>query len=285
MFEGIITALVTPFDENKNIDYDTFAMLIERQILLGVKNILILGSTGECESISKAEKIKLIKLAKKHMSPYSKLIVGTGASDTQTAIKNTALAKSCGADACLVVTPYYAKCTQEGIILHYQQILDAVDIPIIIYNVPSRTNINIKPSTLVTLSKNKNIVALKEASTDISHIIEVFHTNCMPVFCGNDNLAQIFYSLNAKGIISVTSNVFPRAMLDFHENAKKRSEITSKLYNFNNLMFIEPNPIPVKYALHKLGLIKNELRLPLTPLSKNYSQLLDDEIEKLKEYL
>ena len=285
MFEGIITALVTPFDENINVDFDTFSMLIERQILLGVKNILILGSTGECESISQNDRIKMIKLAKRQLPSFAKLIVGTGAPDTETAVNQTMLAKKYGADACLVVSPYYSKCTQSGIIKHFEEISNRVDIPIIVYNVPSRTNINICADTIVELAKLKNIVALKEASTDITHIIDVFHKKALPIFCGNDNLAEVFYALGGKGIISVTSNVFPGAMLEVHQNVKRRNEILNKLYNFNNLMFCEPNPIPVKYALSSLGIIQNILRLPLTPLDEKHHENIDKELERLKEFL
>ena len=282
--EGVITALVTPFDEQHKVDYDAFCMLIERQILLGIKNILILGSTGECESITSQEKTKLIKLAKRHMPSYAKLIVGTGAPDTKRAVADTIHAKNNGADACLVVTPYYSKCTQEGIFRHYQEI-SKVDVPIIVYNVPSRTNVNIEVQTLRKISKLKNIVALKEASTDISHILDVFHEKVMPVFCGNDNLSGVFYGLGAVGTISVTSNVYPKAILDLHNSERKRKYILDKLYHFNNFMFCEPNPIPVKYALSHLGIIKNYLRLPLTPLSEKFKKNIDECMENLKEFL
>lgn len=284
MFEGITTALVTPFDLQHNVDFDAFSMLIERQILLGIKNILILGSTGECESISQNDRIKMIKIAKRHMPAFAKLVVGTGAPDTETTVSQTSLAKRYGADACLVVSPYYSKCTQSGILKHFEQI-NNVNIPIIVYNVPSRTNINISADTLTELAKFKNVVALKEASTDILHILDVFHKNTLPVLCGNDNLAKVFYALGAKGIVSVTSNIFPKAMQSVHTDAKRRSEILKRFYNFNNLMFSEPNPIPIKYALSSLGIIQNILRLPLTPLSEKYCTLIDNELENLKEFL
>ncbi len=282
--EGVITALATPFDDQSKVDYDAFCMLIERQILLGIKNILILGSTGECESITREERTKLIKLAKRHMPSYAKLIVGTGAPDTKRAVAETKHAKDSGADACLVVTPYYSKCTQEGIFKHYLEI-SKVDVPIIVYNVPSRTNVNIEVQTLKKISTLKNIVALKEASTDISHILDVFHENVLPVFCGNDNLSGVFYGLGAVGTISVTSNVYPKAIMEMYSSEKKRKYILNKFYDFNILMFCEPNPIPVKYALSHLGIIKNNLRLPLTPLSEKFTKKISDCMESLKEFL
>ena len=284
MFDGVCTAIVTPFNQLGDIDYDAFALLIERQLLYGVKAILILGSTGECESIEESEKIKIIKFAKKRIANSAKLIVGTGSASTTETIKQTKIAKKLGADMCLIVSPYYAKCTQRGVFEHYNKISHQVDIPIIVYNVPSRTNVNIDAITLREISKLKNICAVKEASTDIAHIQKVFKYCNLPVFCGNDNLIDIFYSLGAKGIISVTSNVFPRALLDFHKFPKKRKEIAQKLCVFNDLMFCEPNPIPVKYALCKLGLIKNVLRLPLLPLENNCDQI-DEQLQNLKEFL
>ena len=285
IFEGSCVALVTPFKNNK-IDYAALQNLIEFQLGEKTDAILILGTTGESSCVSFVEREKIIDFAKNIINGKAKLIVGTGSNNTQTAIKYTKQAKKLGADAALVVSPYYNKCTQQGAILHFEKIANCVDMPIILYNVPSRTGFNINPQTVAHLSKCENIVAIKEANSNIEHILQLFNLckDKIDIYCGNDNLNHIFKSLGAKGTISVVANVFPKQIKQQYKiaNQNKQNNLAEKLYDFCNLCFIETNPIPIKYVLFKMGLIQNELRLPLCPLSQQNSQLVWDCYQKTK---
>lgn len=281
MFKGVITALVTPFKKNKQIDYISLQKLLDYQISNNIKNILILGTTGEASTISFEEREQLIKFTKNYLPQDCKLIVGTGTNNTQTTIKNTMQAKSFGADACLIVTPYYNKCTQEGVIEYYKKI-SKINIPFIVYNVPSRTGFNISASTMTKLCKIKNMVGIKEANSNIEHILNVFNKvgNLTNIYCGNDNLNHIFFMLKAKGTISVVSNILPNQINKSFKNIKNAKTITDQNFEINKLLFIEPNPIPIKYALSKMGLIKNFVRSPLTTLSRKYKTQINTQLQK-----
>ena len=287
IFEQSCVALVTPF-KNKKVDFGAMQKLIEIQLKANTDAILILGTTGEASCISYSERAKIIKFAKNIINGKTKLIVGTGANCTETAIKNTKQAQKLGADAVLIVTPYYNKCTQQGAILHYQKIANSVDIKIILYNVPSRTGFNLLPQTVERLAENKNIVAIKEANSNIEHILQLFKLckDKIDIYCGNDNLNHIFFMQGAKGVISVVANVFPKQIKkQFSGDIKTSIKIADVLYDFNNMCFVETNPIPIKYVLHKIGLIENEQRLPLCPLSKDNQQPLWECYQKTKEQL
>ncbi|MBO5884365.1 MAG: 4-hydroxy-tetrahydrodipicolinate synthase [Clostridia bacterium] len=281
MFSGVITALVTPFKKNKQIDYNALQKLLDYQILNNIKNILILGTTGESCTIDFYEREKLIKFTKNYLPSNCKLIVGTGTNNLQQTIKNTIQAKTLGADACLVVAPYYNKCTQNGVVDYYKKI-SQLNIPYIVYNVPSRTGFNISPVTMLKLCKQKNMVGIKEANSNIEHILEVFNKvgNFTNIYCGNDNLNHIFFSLKAKGTISVISNIFPYQISQSLKSAKNSKIITEQNFELTKLLFVEPNPIPIKYALSKMGLIKNYVRSPLTTLSKKYKNKINQELKK-----
>ncbi len=283
IFKGVCTALVTPFAKNKKVDYKALEKILKFQIENGVDAILILGTTGESSTISQQEREQIIKFSKKTINKKCKLIVGTGSNDTLKTIELTNQASKLGADGCLIVTPYYNKCTQKGIYNHYKTISQNTNIPYIVYNVPSRTGFNIEPKTMQKIVTLKNVVGLKEANTSIDHILSMFQTlQNFPIYCGNDNLSHVFYSLNGSGIISVTSNAFPSEVKKSYKNKKESLWYFKKFYNFNNLMFCEPNPIPVKYVLYKKGLIKNCLRQPLENLEYKHKKMIDNELKKME---
>ena len=280
LFKGVCTALITPFDNENKIDYKALERLINFQIQNGVKNILLLGSTGEGEALSQNERMEVVDFAKSVMPAKAKLIVGAGSNTPEKSIQLILEAQKMGADGCLIQTPYFNRCTQDGIIAHFEKICENVDIPIIVYNIPSRSGVNIMPKTMARLSQFENIVGLKEANGNIDHILEMFNLvkGRLPIYCGNDNLNYLFKCLGGDGTISVTSNVFPKEIVNLFERERESDD---KFYNFYKLLFCEPNPIPVKYAVSKLGLAQNNLRLPLTRLSKNFQNKIRKEMKIL----
>ena len=276
IFEGSCVALVTPF-KNCKVDFEALGRLIDFQLEAKTDAILVLGTTGEASTLSVREKVEIIKFAKNKIDGKAKFIVGTGGNCTESAVKMSALAQKLGADAILVVTPYYNKCTQNGAYMHYEKIANAVKIPVILYNVPSRTGFNLLPETVQKLAEIKNIVAIKEANGDINHILDLFD-KCrgkLDIYCGNDNLNHIFYMLGGKGTISVVANVLPNEIKQQYIN--RDGKVLNKI---SSLCFVEPNPIPVKFLLSHMGLIQNELRLPLTTLSDGYKKQLVDCLEQ-----
>lgn len=280
MNSNVITALVTPFKKNKQIDYNALTKLLDFQISNGITQILILGTTGESSTIDFCEREQLIKFVKNYLPNNCKLIVGTGANNTQTAIKYTIQAKDCGADACLVVTPYYNKCTQDAIVKYYSKI-SKVGLDFMVYNVPSRTGFNIQPKTMLKLYSLNNMIGIKEANSNIDHILELFDMvkNKTNIYSGNDNLNHLFCMLGAKGSISVISNILPKQMSNC-ASVHDHKQFCKENYNLSKLMFVEPNPIPIKYALYKMGLIENNLRSPLTSLSQKYKNQINKELSK-----
>lgn len=281
IFKGICTALVTPFTKSGEVDYVALKNLIDFQVKAKVNAILILGTTGESPSITDNEREKIIVFTKSLLPKSIKLIVGTGSNNFEKAKAQTLQAKYLGADGALIVTPYYNKCTQNGVYMFYKKLSDASKFPIIVYNVPSRTGFNIMPNTMAKLAKLKYICGLKEANGNIDHIQEMFHVlQNFPIYSGNDNLNYLFFKLGAKGSISVASNAYPK-LLAMHYKTKSLM-LHKKLYEINKLLFVETNPIPIKYVLSKMGLVQNELRLPLTKLEEKNKLLLDKEIKNLE---
>jgi len=280
VFSGSCTAIITPF-KNEMVDYDSFKKLIAHQLENGTDAIVVLGTTGEPATLSEEEKEKIIFFAKNEIAGRAKFIVGTGANCTEKAVDNSVIAESLGADALLIVTPYYNKCTQNGLLEHYKKISNTVSIPIIVYNVPSRTGVNILPETALKLSEIKNICGLKEASGDIGQIMNLCKmlNGKMAIYSGDDSLNFIFLTLGGSGVISVTGNVFPKEVkllttlvkAGQFEEAKNLHE---KLLSINKNLFIEVNPIPVKFACSQLKLCENELRLPLTPLEEKHEEII-----------
>lgn len=275
IFEGSCVAIVTPFKDGK-VDYVSFKNLIEFQISNGTDAIVVLGTTGESSTMNEEEKKEVILFCNKTINKRVKMIVGTGSNNTLQVVKNSKFAIENGADALLIVTPYYNKCTQRGVIEHYRFIADAVHFPIIVYNVPGRTGVNIKPETYLELSKLDEICGIKEASGNIEQICEVCKVlrNKVAIYSGDDSLNYLFMSLGAKGCISVTANILPKDVSDLMHHAlngefNKALLLHEKLFNLNKCIFVEVNPIPVKNALNKLNLCDNEVRLPLTNMEEN----------------
>ena len=283
IFEGTCTALVTPFNTKNEIDYDAAKRIVEFQIENQVDAILILGSTGESFSLSTSERQKFISFVRSLVPKTVKLIVGAGSNICEEAIRLVSEAEALGADACLVQTPFFCKCTQNGIFQHFKKICKSVNLPIIVYNIPSRSGVNILPETMHRLCEIEKIAGLKEANGDIEHVLKMANTigDEIAFYCGNDNLYPLFLALGCSGTISVTSNVFPAEIVKMWQDGKRALEIHNRLFKFNNLMFCEPNPIPVKYALSKLGKIENALRLPLTSLEESHEKEIDEQLKIL----
>lgn len=284
MFRGLCTAIVTPFKDNK-VDYETFKKLIDFQIINKAQAIVFFGTTGEASTLSKKEKREIADFAVKYVNKRVKVIVGSGSNNTLEAVKNSKTYEKLGVDGLLVVTPYYNKCTQNGLIQHYLKIANSVNIPIILYNVPGRTGVNILPSTVLTLSKHKNIVAIKEASGNIMQIQEILSIvdKDFKVYSGDDALLLPILSLGGSGVISVASNILPKQMADicdyyFSNKTDKARQLQLKMLPLIQTLFIEVNPIPIKNAMAILNLCSNELRLPL-------SNMKPENLEKLKNLI
>ncbi len=281
IFSEICTALVTPFDKNMEIDFCALGKILDMQIKAKVSAVLVLGTTGESSTIDFFEREKIIIFVKNKLPKNIKLIVGTGANCTKTAIKYSRQAKDLKADGLLCVTPYYNKTTQDGIVKYYTEI-DKIGLPFIAYNVPTRTGLNIMPKTYTRLEKLPNFAGIKEASSDIMHIINTFAcVKNSPIYCGNDNLSQIFFALGAKGVISVTSNLYPNEVVLSQKSAKKQKEYSAKFFTFNCDLFCEPNPIGIKYAMSQKKLIKNILRPPLFPLENCHRKIIKKDMQSL----
>ena len=289
MFKGVATALITPFN-SKGVDFDAYARLIEFQIESGIDALLVLGTTGEPATMTSAEKTQVIKFAIELINHRVPVIVGTGSYNTVTAIESSIEAEKLGADMLLVVTPYYNKCTQAGLVQHFASIAESVSIPIIAYNVPARTGVNIAPSTVKAISGIPNIIGIKEASGNIGQLIEyqeIALNSDFAIYSGDDGITIPVMSLGASGLISVASNVIPTVMLDMVHSCMNGDyaharEVYFKHHDFIKALFIETNPIPVKFVASRLGFGENILRLPLTPLSECGSATLLDVMHDIK---
>lgn len=287
LFVGCGTALITPFKNNR-VDYYALEKLLVRQIEANVKAIIVLGTTGEPCTLCSGERENIIKFCRQVIPKEIKMIVGTGGNNTAEAIKKSKQAQNLGADGLLVVTPYYNKCTDNGLYLHYQKIANAVTLPIIVYNVPGRTGVNITPEMALKLSTVKNIVGIKEASGNISQANKLFSLlkDKMAIYCGEDELNYTFLCLGASGLISVLSNIVPKEtqkLCDYVFGGKYRKglEINNKYYSLSKKLFLETNPIPVKAASNMLNLCNNELRLPLCKMGYENSLILKEELKTL----
>lgn len=284
MFKGSIVAIVTPF-KNGKFDEKAFKSLIEWHISEGTDGIVPCGTTGESATLDYEEHYRVIEVTIKTVKGRIPVIAGTGANSTDETIMITKKAKQMGADAALLVTPYYNKPTQEGLYRHYKKVAEAVNIPQILYNVPGRTAVNMLPSTVARLAEIKNIVGIKEATGDMKQVSEVIHLcgNRMTVLSGDDFTTLPLLALGGKGVISVSANVAPRdvsAMCNAWEQGDivRARKLHFKLEPLNSAMFIETNPIPAKTALSMMGKIQEEFKLPLCQMS-------DDNKEKLRKIL
>ena len=285
LFRGCGTAIATPFTED-NINLTEFAKLVEYQINEGIDAIIVCGTTGESSTMSLEEKKTLIKFSVELIDKRVPLIVGAGSNNTATSIEMSQYAESVGADGLLLVTPYYNKTTQEGLIHHYNSIANKTTLPIILYNVPSRTGLNILPETCLELSKTENIVAIKEASGNISQIAKIAALcgNNLSIYSGNDDQNIPILSLGGIGAISVLSNVAPRfthnMIYDFlNGNIEKARFAQLQSLELIESLFCEVNPIPVKTALNMMGYNFGKPRLPLIDMSKSGKQHLKKSLE------
>jgi len=279
MITGSLVAIVTPMHEDGRLDLARFRQLIDWHVSEGTDGIVVVGTTGESPTVNFDEHKELIKIAVQHSKGRIPIIAGTGGNSTAEAIELTASAKETGATACLSVVPYYNKPTQEGLYRHFRAIAESADIPVILYNVPSRTVADLANDTVLRLAEVPRIVGLKESTSSVERVTDLMMR--MPkgfmVFSGNDDAALAYAMLGANGVISVTANVAPRHMHDMIAAAKagdaaRAVAINNKLLGLHKSLFVEANPIPVKWALHRMGRIAEGLRLPLTPLSPQYHE-------------
>lgn len=287
LFKGCGTAISTPFDEN-GVNLKEFEKLINFQIENGVNSIIVCGTTGESSTMTEKEKEATILSAVKTSNGRVPIIAGTGGNNTMKVIESSKKAESLGVDGLLIVTPYYNKCTQEGLVEHYKLIAQNVSLPIILYNVPSRTGVNILPQTCLKLSKIENIVAIKEASGDLSQVAEIAHLcgDDLSIYSGNDDQILPILSLGGLGVISVLSNVKPKYTQEmiqnfFDGNISKATKMQLDALPLIKALFSEVNPIPVKAALNNIGFNFGIPRLPLTKMSTEKEQILIDELNKL----
>ncbi|MBQ8208740.1 MAG: 4-hydroxy-tetrahydrodipicolinate synthase [Clostridia bacterium] len=274
IFEGAATALVTPLTEN-GIDYDAFGRLIDWQIDSGIDALVVCGTTGEASTLTDDEHRDAIAFAVKQTAGRVPVIAGTGSNDTGYALDLTRCACEAGADAMLVVTPYYNKATQKGLIKMFTTLADASDKPIILYNVPGRTGMNIEPSTYLALADHPNISAIKEANGNISKIVETATLvgDKLDIYSGNDDQIVPIMACGGKGVISVLSNLLPAETSEICKafmrgETAKSMQMQSKYLSLINALFCEVNPIPVKAAMSAMGYCENYLRLPLTPMEE-----------------
>ncbi|MDX8411010.1 MAG: 4-hydroxy-tetrahydrodipicolinate synthase [Mariprofundaceae bacterium] len=285
MFHGTLTALVTPF-RNGYIDEDAFRAHLDRQIEAGVDGVVPAGSTGEAATLSHEEHKRLIRMAVDHVAGRVPVVAGAGSNSTSETIELTRAAKEAGADAALLISPYYNKPTQEGIYQHYKAAAEAVHLPIFLYNVPGRTASNIAPETVGRLSAISNVVGIKDATADMDQLVRTMACcdGSIEFFSGDDATVAPFMSLGGKGVISVVSNIAPEAMKNITEfalqgDAAKATSQQKELARLNEMMFVQSNPIPVKAACAMLGWMGWELRLPLTILPATEREALFDSME------
>lgn len=286
IFEGMATAIITPITEN-GIDYEAFKKLIDWQIEEGINAIVVCGTTGESSTLTDEEHREAIKFAVEYVNGRVPVIAGTGSNDTAYALDLTKFSCEAGVDGVLVVTPYYNKATQNGLIKLFTQIADVASAPVILYNVPSRTGVNIEPATVAALAEHPNINAIKEASGNISKIAEIAHLcgDKINIYSGNDDQVVPIMSLGGKGCISVLSNLLPKesALMCkkfFEGDVKGAAQMQLDYLPLINALFSEVNPIPVKAAMAEMGYCEDYLRLPLTQMEPAHREVLFNEMRK-----
>lgn len=288
IFEGSGVAIITPFTET-GVNFDKLRTLLEWHIKEGSDAIVICGTTGEATTMTENEKKETIKFTVDVVNKRIPVIAGTGSNNTATAIKMSKYAESVGVDGLLVITPYYNKTTQKGLVKHFTAINDEVKTPIILYNVPGRTGVNINPDTLVKLSNLSNVVAIKEASGDISQVLQMkaLCKDTIDIYSGNDDQIVPIMSLGGKGVISVLANIMPKSVHDIainclNNNYKKALDIQIDTLSLANALFIETNPIPVKTAMNLMGLEVGKLRLPLCEMEEKNEETLKAVLKENK---
>ncbi|AGX45220.1 4-hydroxy-tetrahydrodipicolinate synthase [Clostridium saccharobutylicum] len=285
IFTGAAVAIVTPFTEN-GVNFEELKKLIDFNIENGTDAIVITGTTGESSTMSDEEHKETIKFTVEYVNKRVPVIAGTGSNDTLYAVALSQYAESVGVDALLLVTPYYNKATQSGLVKHFNYIADRVNVPIILYNVPSRTGVNIAPETCAGLAKHPRIVAIKEASGDLSQVakIRALCKDDLTIYSGNDDEIVPILSLGGKGVISVLSNVMPKETHDicslyFEGKVRESENLQTKYLSLINALFVEVNPIPVKTALGLMGYNVGPLRMPLFPMEGKNLETLRTELK------
>lgn len=287
MIKGSIVAIVTPMHEDGSLDLTAFRELIDFHVIQGTDGIVVVGTTGESPTVDLAEHELLIHVAVEHAARRIPVIAGTGANSTKEAIELAAFSKKAGADASLTVVPYYNKPTQEGLYLHFKAIAEAVDMPHILYNVPGRTCVDMHNDTVLRLAQVPNIVGIKDASGNIERGSDLLQRvpEDFAVYSGDDASALALILLGAHGTISVTANVAPKLMHEmclaaFDGELVRARAINFRLLGLHRYLFIEANPIPVKWAVSSMGKIKNVLRMPLTPLSASSQDIVKNAMHQ-----
>lgn len=282
----LISAMITPFDEDLNVNYDEAILLAKRLVEEGNTALVITGTTGEAPTLGSDEKVKLYELIKKNVDVP--IIAGVGTNSTEDTIINAKRAIEAGVDGLLIVTPYYNKPTQESLYVHFKKIVEAVDIPIMLYNVPGRTGCNLLPETVERLAHIENIVALKEASGDINQMSEIIRRKPegFLVYSGDDSMTLPSMAIGAYGVVSVCSHIVSKEIKEMIDafvlgDTKKAMEIHLKLFKIFETLFIVSNPIPVKAALNMIGIEAGGLRLPLTEANLEIQKIIRDELEYL----
>jgi len=281
MVKGSLVAIVSPMFEDGSLDLDSFRRLVDWHIAEGTSAIIVVGTTGESPTVDFEEHTLLIKTAIEQAAGRVPVIAGTGANSTREAIDLQAFAKKAGADMCLSVVPYYNKPTQEGLYRHFRAIAEAVEIPMIVYNVPSRTVCDMHNDTALRLAQVPNVVGIKDATGNLERGADLLRraTKGFAIYSGDDATALALTLMGGDGVISVTANVAPRLMHDmcaaaFAGDLARARAVNNKLLGLHRHLFVEANPIPVKWVLQQMGLIAGGIRLPLTPLSSSFHDLL-----------
>ena len=290
VFRGVATALVTPF-KNDEIDFDSLDRLIEAQISSGIDAIVIAGTTGEGSTLSEDERIRLFDFAAERIYGRAPLILGTGSNDTKTAVKYAKIAQRVGADATLSVTPYYNKGTERGVIEHYKRIAEATELPTILYNVPSRTGVNLSLCAIEELATLENIVGIKEASDSLDRLTSLAAlSDKITIYSGNDSQIYPTLALGGEGVISVASNIIPRTICALTESffsgdVRDALEIQKRILPFISVLFAETNPTPVKYAMSQRGLCESEVRLPMTKPTESTKAKIKEALDIYRDLL
>lgn len=289
LFKGLGTALITPFDEDGDVDFASLEKLVANQLDGGVDSIVVCGTTGEPPTLTDDERSQVIRSVVRQVNGAIPVIAGTGSNCTATAAANSRKAEDLGADGVLVVTPYYNKCTQSGLVEHYRAVAQATRLPVIAYNVPGRTGVNLLPKTAARLTEVKGIVGIKEASGNITQIIETSKAvrgSDIVLYSGDDAAALPIFAVGGQGLISVASNAVPAAVKELTDACLASDYATARDLQFRyqklfGLMFCEVNPIPIKAACALLGLCKPCMRLPLTEATPESTELIREELKAL----
>ena len=290
MFKGVGTALITPFKKDLSLDIDSLRKIISNQLENGIDALIVLGTTGESPVINYDERRKLITTVVEEATGKVPVIVGTGTNNTKKVVENNKQAEDLKADGVLIVNPYYNKGTQDSLVEHYKYISERTKLPIILYNVPSRTGMNMLPETILKIHNEcSNVVAVKEASGNISQIAHLISVkpDSLSVFSGNDDQTLPIMALGGDGVISVFSNCYPAQMKQITKSVlkgdlKSAQKNNNRYLSMMNSLFVETNPAPVKYVMHKLGFCENTLRLPLSTVKPSSEQILNTKISEMK---